>query len=158
MTSYAAAQIGENKERPILLDTNLALLYLVGSFDVGLVSSHKRTSTYTADDFEKLSKLVERCGIPATTPHVLAEISNLIGRNLALRRVFGSFIALSEEIFESAKSLAGISSFSHLGITDVAILSAARDGYLIVTDDGPLQQFLSDQRLAFLNLDHIRMI
>lgn len=93
-----------------------------------------------------------------TTPHVLTEISNIIPGDAEVKQVFKQFIDLTHDLFETAKSVAGTTSFFPLGLADSIILHVARKGYLIVTDDGPLQQFLNDKGLDFINLEHIRMI
>ncbi len=87
MNSHLLELIRKYKHKGLLIDTNSALLYLVGSFDPSLIRNHSRTSKYSEDDFDKVSKFIEFFVEMITTPHVLAEISNLLGRG----RIFVRF-------------------------------------------------------------------
>ncbi|AQG78174.1 hypothetical protein AWR27_01710 [Spirosoma montaniterrae] len=66
--------------RGLIIDTNLIVLLVVGSVDPKRISSHKRLSKYTNDDFSILKSFVQRFRHPLyTTPNILTEASNLIG-------------------------------------------------------------------------------
>ena len=65
-----------------------------------------------------------------TTPHVLAEVSNLAKFHSpelkTLRSRFKTIVAKTEEIHDTAKVLRGDSEFLNLRLTDTAILLAAK--------------------------------
>lgn len=48
MNSYAAAQIDKYKDRGVLIDANLAILYLVGTADIGLIGVKKELQNIPA--------------------------------------------------------------------------------------------------------------
>jgi hypothetical protein len=66
------------KNKGILLDANLLLALLVGSFGAGEVERFKRTRQFTTRDVVELHKIVKSFSWICTTPHVVAEVSNLL--------------------------------------------------------------------------------
>jgi hypothetical protein len=65
----------------LLVDANLLILYTVGSVSPNRIASFKRTRRYEIRDFDLLTATLANFPELYTTPHVLAEVSNLI--NLA---------------------------------------------------------------------------
>jgi len=76
--------------RGLLIDTNLLVLFTVGTVNRRRIESFKRTSKYNEDDYDLLVRVIERAGNPLyTVAHVLAEVSNLTdltGRERRLAR------------------------------------------------------------------------
>ncbi|HEY7305310.1 MAG TPA: hypothetical protein VH601_14395 [Bryobacteraceae bacterium] len=64
-------------DRGLLIDTNLLVLFAVGSVNRDRIETFKRTRRYTAEDFDLLLRVLGNWGVRYTTPHVLAEVSNL---------------------------------------------------------------------------------
>ena len=90
MTSYASLLFKRFRSKGVLIDSNLLLLLLVGSFDTNLVinASFKRVAKYNLEDFETLQNLLRYFTISVTTAHLLTEVSNLAGQlpgHLSLR-------------------------------------------------------------------------
>ncbi len=86
MNSNLKQLIQKHKSKGILIDTNLLLLYIVGLANVRQIRDFGRTSQFTTDDFETVNivvKLFDRKII--TTPHILTQVSDLIGRNYEFR-------------------------------------------------------------------------
>jgi hypothetical protein len=61
----------------ILIDTNILLLYFLGSFDQDLIPSFKRTVQFTVEDYNTLLLLLQMFDRLVTTPNILTEVSNL---------------------------------------------------------------------------------
>ena len=160
MNSHLLALVQKYKFKGLLIDTNVALLYLVGSFDPSLIRNHSRTAKYTEDDFDRVSRFVESFPERITTPHVLTEISNLLGRSEGIHAIFVEYIKRAKELYSDleASSLAESKAFISYGLTDSAIFETARNKYLVVTDDGPLYGFLAGLNVDAVSLDQIRMI
>ena len=57
MNEYLLNILYKYKSNGLLIDTNLLLVYFIGSYDVKLLSSFKRTIAFTAEDFKKLQRL-----------------------------------------------------------------------------------------------------
>jgi len=152
--------------RGLLVDTNLLLLLFVGSHDQTLIERFKRTRNrgYTADDFVLLRNLVGRFSRIVTTPHILAELSNLsmhmptdMGRYFAcLARALGTF--REEQVpKDDLLSPKWRHVLPRIGFTDLSIIEAApRGDYLVLTDDCEAANCLYKARCAVININHIR--
>jgi rRNA-processing protein FCF1 len=129
----------------VLLDTNLLLLLIVGDTRVDYIEKHKRTRTFTEDNYLELSKLIKDC-VLTTVPHVLAETSNLlkIGAHGALLQellqTFKQFVKDYEEQQIESKVGVDIAFFNYLGLTDAILIIAASSGATLITMDGPLHR------------------
>lgn len=152
-----------DKYRPkgILVDTNLLLLYFVGKFDSRRITTFKRTSQFTPEDFQLLNRLLGQFARIVTTPNVLAEVNSLSGqwgepaRSKYFLRFADEIEALEEEYVESR--VAGREQlFARFGLTDTAIALVARDRFLVLTDDLKLALLLEYRGMAVLNFNHIR--
>ena len=149
------------RNRGLLLDANLLLLYLVGELEVGLVPRFKRTRAFTAEDFLLLKGVVEFFSILVTTPGILTEVSNLAGhlegeRRIAFRALFEQKIHVLKEDHIAATDAARTAAFKRLGLTDAAIILACKDKYLALSADFPLTRFMEDNFLDVINFNHLR--
>lgn len=59
----------------ILLDTNLLVLLMVGLVNRDRMASFKRTSHYTAADWDLLAGILERVPRRYVIPHALSEVN-----------------------------------------------------------------------------------
>ena len=148
--------------RALLLDTKLLVLFVVGSFDRSLIERHKRTKTFTKDDFDLLIEIVRNAPKVSTTSQVLAETSNLIAqigepvRSELMRQLALTIQAIDEEHIES-KAASRHRAFTRLGVTDCAILEhlSAKPSSLL-TDDLNLYLEASNLRYSAQNFNHLR--
>jgi hypothetical protein len=132
-----------------LVDTNLLLLFVVGSEDRSLISRHRRLREYTLDDYDRLVALLEEAGQVLVTPHTLTETSNLLGqhREPELSLLFArlrTVIEESNEVTISSVAAASNPQFLRLGLTDAALIEVA-------TSDTPLLTMDFDLYLAALD-------
>lgn len=65
------------QKKGILIDTNLLILLLVGSFNENLISNFKRTINYTVEDYKYLKTFLLGFDKHFYTPNILTEITNL---------------------------------------------------------------------------------
>jgi hypothetical protein len=162
MSSYQEVLIDKYKTKGILIDANLALLYLVGSFDLRLVGDGKynKLSKYDTEDYQLLLRLKNVFEKAVTTPHVLTEVSNLTNdlpektRSACLKEFYETFVEIDELPIPSMNA-AQRPDFHFLGLTDSG-LAIVSDQYLIVTDDARLVQKMTESRLKALNFSHLR--
>ncbi|HEG2084531.1 hypothetical protein L8P11_02705 [Enterobacter kobei] len=153
--------------KPVLIDTNLLLLYLVGLFSEEAISQSKRLSSYSINDFRLLQKFLD--GLPKIliTSNIATEISNLIDFNgESLKRfyaIFDAFLQLPqvEEVHLESKLISSRIDFSIYGLTDAGINSLAKK-FLILTDDSRLYSYYcgnictsSDPNNEIINFYHI---
>jgi hypothetical protein len=164
MTSSVNQLLEKFRVKGALVDTNLLLLYLIGSYDPDLVIHRrfKRVAKYTAEDFDALILLLNEFRASVTTPHVLTEVSNLAGQlsGRFKEECFKKFVELFTSFTELGKSsllVASRQQFPYLGLTDCAIIDAASE-YLVITDDLKLYTELGYAGLEALNFNHVRTL
>ena len=68
------------RNRGLLLDTNLLLLFVVGECDIRAVQTFKRTKIFAIEDFYLLQKFVRHFAKIVTTPNVLTEVSSFLNQ------------------------------------------------------------------------------
>jgi rRNA-processing protein FCF1 len=157
ISSYAQGILARSRGKHILLDSNLLILLLLGSFDIKLIASFKRLSEFSISDFRAIRDLSQSFKI-ATSSHVLTEVSNL-AKDLPQRqgafRYIATRIAYLKENVVSAVEVTPNPEFSTFGITD-AVLASLCDTHVLVTNDGRLAAHLRSKRQSVLTLDDFR--
>jgi predicted nucleic acid-binding protein len=154
-------QLGAS-DRALLLDTNVLLLLLIGAWDPTRIAAFKNTDTFTDADFDLLKEILLRYGGVVTTPHVLAEASNLAGQHGEPERadIFQRFARLIPALDEQSTPAANAASdpaFVRLGLTDAAIaLIAQAHACEVLTADVDLWAYLLTKGVTAHNFNHIR--
>lgn len=64
----------------IVLDTNLLMLLVAGLTNPAFIAKHKRTKTFSTDDFKLLQGILRKYQKLLLTSHVLSEASNLLAQ------------------------------------------------------------------------------
>ncbi len=163
MSDYIEDLLSRYRRKGALIDTNLLLVYFLGSLDVKEIPKYKRTKMYTEEDFYILSKIITYMENIVTTPSILTEISNLSWQlpEHILKKYTGVFVrginALQEDYLPS-KEISKTNEIHRFGITDAGIFLSAKDRYLVITDDFRLSQYLQFQKIDVINFNHIRSI
>ncbi|MDX2181475.1 MAG: hypothetical protein SFV18_17910 [Bryobacteraceae bacterium] len=147
------------KNHSVLLDTNVLLLWIVGSY-LGYreVEQFSRLSDsgLTTADFKLLAELIDGFEI-LTTPNVLTESSNLLekvpnGRH-ALREASRDW----PETFVPSRVAMDRPEYRYLGLTDAAILETGlRRKCLVLTTDAVLERDLSKAGVDAVNFNHVK--
>ena len=151
------------KNRGILVDSSLLVVYLVGSFDRRhLINCRAIKSSFTNDEFELLARIIGLFDVVITTPHVLTEVSNLAGRLPARLHVpFRTFFAdVIKQLLEQNASAADLSLAPHFvrfGIADTAISLVAPGKYFVLTEEVALYSLLSTNGVDVMNFNHVRL-
>lgn len=164
MEQYADSLISRYRNRGVLVDTNLLMLLLVGAYDRDQVERTRRIrDKFRAEDFDILAAVLGQFETRVTTPHILTETSNLLAQQLSgyvKKEVFAIFARLVStdwhERREASSTLVNVTAFSWLGLTDIAIADAARDSYLVLTEDALLANHLGRLQVDVLNFTHLR--
>ncbi len=157
MNDYLLKLIQKYRQKGILIDTNIVLLYLVGSLDISLIRDFARTAKFTEDDFFKVSKFIEYFDYQITTPHILTEVSDLLGNRRRLHDVLKIYIERANEVFKESLQVSESRIFSEFGLADAAIVRSAQNSYLIFTDDNPLYGYLINEEIDAVSLDILRI-
>jgi hypothetical protein len=141
--------------REVLLDTNLLLLLLIGSYERKRIRTFKRTAMFSELDFDLLAVFLQAFTKILTTPHILTEVSNLTGSlpghllntwNVHFSRNINGLV----EVFEESRSLVSGGVFARFGLTDAAISSLSSRA-LTLTEDFRLSGFLRARNMPVLN-------
>lgn len=161
MTTHIEQLTNKYRSKGVLLDSNLLLLLFVGSCDVHWITTFKRTSTFTIDDYKLLLRYVDQFQRRVTTPNVMTEISNLANSLTSRSKatfadVFRRGLALFEEQYVSSASASTHDAFQKYGLTDAAIITYAKDSFLLLTVDFPLAQYFESKGGDVVNFNHMR--
>lgn len=159
---HVEALVAKYCARGVLVDTNLLLLYCIGSHNRGLIPGFKRTARYTQGDFVILDRFLASFSRIITTPNILTEVSNLSGGLtgdvlLRFRSDFRNRIELLDESYCSSRAASADRHFARLGLTDAAIVTACKENHLVLTDDFPLAQVLQSRGVDVVNFNYIRV-
>ena len=152
-----------HKDRGVLLDTNLLLVYLVEMFDPGRLTKFKRTVAFTADDFYLLTQLLHFLGRIVTTPNILTEVNSFSNQlpEAVKKDYYAEFarrILLVDEHYIASEQVSSLASFARLGLTDLGIEKLSRNRYLVLTDDLKLTHHLHSLGIGAINFNHVRYL
>jgi hypothetical protein len=145
----------------VVVDSNLLLLAIVGSYRRKLVGTFKRLAAFTAADFDLLIYFLGQFGAVVTTPMILAEVNSL-ANSLESHYKPGLYVAFADwaqrmaEEVPATKEIVVTDHFKRFGYTDAAIAIAAAQKYLVLTDDFALAGFLSSRGVQARNFTHLR--
>lgn len=146
----------------LLLDTNVLVLLVAGQTDRGIISKHKNLSSFSVGDFDVLCKTIRPYASVLTTPHVLAEASNLLAqhgepeRTRLLETLRDLITNGLEEEPVSSRSAASRPEFPRIGLTDSGLIQATPPGTTVLTTDLHLYLVLSRMRSdAAINFVHL---
>lgn len=151
--------------RGILLDTNVLLLLLFAVYQPNMIG-RKRLEKYSADDGALLRQYVGRFGRILTTPHVLAETSNLVRQIVKGRLRTELFAKLHppfclglpnsfEQCAVAGQNIDG-ELFGRLGLTDSSLAALVQTEQLLLTDDLDLYVAAISNGGNAINFTHMR--
>ena len=133
----------------MLIDANALVLLIIGLIDQELISSHKRTSTYTKDDYENLLLIIKDFHNLVVLPNVWTEVDNLLNRFPGERK--WAYIERIKELttqttekFLTTKRGVNSEYFMSVGLTDSLLVELGKECDLFITAD----TFLSDIAVA----------
>ena len=151
-----------SKNKGILLDTNLLTALLIGSLGKGEVERFKRTRQFTTKDTAELHKIAAGFGWICTTPHVVAEVSNLLDwlddkRKSAASRLLAAYVHNAKEVHVAAAEIVRSPIYCKLGITDAGLaMLAKKENCTVFTADLPLYHYAANLGVEIVNFNHIR--
>jgi hypothetical protein len=160
VASYATTLFRKYKSKGVLIDTNLLLLLVVGTYSMQRVLTFKRTQKYTIDDLDFMFRIIPFFERRFTTANILTEVDNLIRQlpeeeHEAVSTTLSELIASSFEIYVPAADVVQHGLYVDLGLTDCVTVACA-DERLVLTDDFRLSNTLSSLGRDSLNINHIR--
>lgn len=155
------AVLARYRGKGVLVDANLLVLYVVGTYDPREIARHKRTRQFTQGDFELLARVLDSFDRVVTTPYVLAEVGNLAAQigDHARRGVFTALAEVIPELKEEhvpSAELVRTPSFTRFGLTDSSVMHHAKERFLVLSDDFRLTQYLEHHGVDAINFNHLR--
>ena len=123
-------------------DTNILLLYLVGSVNRARIFKFKRTRQFITEDYDLLLKLFQDFQKVIATPNILTEVNSLANqlgepeRSQCMNALALLTSQVTEEYIESI-TVSKHELFYRFGLTDCGIISTARNKYLVLTNGHP---------------------
>ncbi len=85
----AAGLLAKYRAKGVLVDTNLLVLYLVGTVNRRRILNFKRTGDFTIGDYDLLCRLIGWFGRVTSTPHVFSQVSDLADLSGSMRPSLG---------------------------------------------------------------------
>ena len=147
--------------RGAVLDSNLLLLLVVGTYNAERIGTFKRTEKYIQNDFKLLETLRKQLDRWVTTPNIITEVDNLSrqtdGREYSkISSAFNTVMSKFVEHYYSSHEAVANPLHARLGVTDCITLALASERRLIVTDDFPLAGRLEKMGCDVININNIR--
>jgi len=152
------------RHKGILMDTNLLLVYLLGSsVNADFIPCFKRTNKYTKEDYRALCDIIKKFNSIIITPHIVTEVSNLSNSlkdkyKSRFSKNLEKYINEASEYHIESKMVVKSTEFRKFGLPDAAIFHILNHKYLLLTDDFPLCQYVISKKGDAVNFNHIRLL
>lgn len=150
------------KSSPLLIDTNLLVLFVVGTAAKEYIVKHKKLTEFTAGDYDRLVKIIARASEVLVTPNTLTETSNLVAyinepaRSKVLAVLRMVIASGSQERYVPSSVAAERKEFVRLGLADAALLEIAAKDVTLLTTDFDLYNIALAKGAQALNFNHLR--
>jgi hypothetical protein len=151
------------RQKGILIDTNILLLYFVGTVNRERISRFNRTQQFVPEDYDLLVQVLNYFQKVITTPNILTEVNSLANQLGEPERsqcfaIFAQGISVVlDEFYIESRVAATSEKFTKFGLTDCGILKLAREQYLVLTDDLKLAVYLQKEEIDTINFNNIRV-
>lgn len=145
--------------RSIILDTNLAVLLIVGLAGRTFISQHKRLAAFDEIDFDHLKEIVDDHDALVFSPNVLTETNNIVRQaphhaHNSIQALFGDIVRATAELYIESTHAVARPEFKWLGLSDAVILLLASDETLIMTTDVRLYVAAQNAGYPSQNFNH----
>src|SRR5258708_682033 len=146
-----------------VLDTNLLILFLLGSYKPNMISGCTYTSKFNKDDFDLLNEFIKNQSAICITPEIIAELSNQSfflmepGLSEYFKVIINKLSGMKEKYIPLTELLKNVDLLHKIGFTDISIYELAKNkDFVILTDDLKLYGFITSQKLNALNWSNIQ--
>ncbi len=150
------------RQRGILIDTNILLLYFVGFVNRKRISQFNRTEKFVPEDFDLLVRIFSFFQKIVTTPNILTEVNSLMNQLGEPERsrcytIFAQRVTVLDELYCATCDVVQVDKFSKFGLTDSGIVQATKGKYLVLTDDLRLASYLQSLEIDVINFNNVRV-
>jgi len=143
MTDYLTQLVIKYKESGVFVDSGILLLYIVGSKNPELIRRFGRTTNFDENDFILVSNFIESFDRKITSPHILTEVSDLLGEANDFHTILEAYINVSEEKHLEGKEIVKNKGFFKFGFADSAVIEISQNSHLIFTADNRFYGYLA---------------
>ncbi len=149
----------------LVLDTNILIAKVIAMTDPSLIARSKAIAdVIVPEDLPLIDAAIELARSLVTTPHILAECSNLLGRErpdvaaVARTTLITWVRGVLDERFQPLREVRRErwASYARLGFTDASIATLAVEGYVPFTEDFELLRAVNEREHCGLNLNYLR--
>ena len=158
MSSYLSVLIDKYKEKGVFIDSGILLPFVVGSTNPRLIKNFKRTANFDKNDFILITEFVEAFDYKITSPHILTEVSDLLGESNDFHIFLETYINLAEEKFLPSIEITKSETFLKFGLADSAIIDISKNSYLIFTSDNRFYGYLEKKRIDAVTFDLLKSV
>ncbi len=146
----------------LLLDANLLLLFLIGTFDRNLIRAFKRTAGFATEDYDILANLLPLFRNLITTPQLLTEVASLANSlPESLKPQWHDHLRVYTvhlfEILTPSIDLMQEPAYLPFGLADASVFAASADA-LVLTKDFRLSGYLRSRDRPVLNFRDVLSI
>lgn len=158
MNDYLSTLVNKYKKEGVFVDSEILLLFIVGSKNPNLIRNFRRTAKFDENDFILVSEFIENFDYKITSPHILTEVSDLLGENNDFHIILETYINLSEEKYLTSSQIAKSKSFLRFGLADSAIIEISTNSHLIFTADNRFYGYLTSMGIDAVNFDSLKSL
>ncbi|MEH2182111.1 hypothetical protein [Nostoc sp.] len=117
--------ISRYHQKGILIDTNILLLYFVGTVNRERITRFNRTQQFIPEDYDLLLRIISRFRKLITTPNILTEVSNFVDKLVEPERshcfaIFALFVQnvdMLDEYYVKSLDAVNTEKFFKFGLT-----------------------------------------
>ncbi|MBN3943570.1 PIN domain-containing protein [Nostoc sp. NMS9] len=165
MKDLIASLVRRYSQKGVLIDTNILLLFLIGSVNQEQITKFNRTYQFLPEDYELLLAFIASFQKLITTPNILTEVNSLANQLGEPERsqcfgIFAQFVknvALLDEYYVKSLDAVNTDKLVKFGLTDSGILTLSKGKYLVLTDDFKLASYLQSVEVDVINFNNIRV-
>lgn len=139
------------------------MVYVIGQFNPGVISSFKRTQTFSEEDFRILESFAGNFQSLIVTPHILTEVTDLLEsfnqkHKNQIFPILRKLLTVADERYNSSLSVAESDNkrFDKFGLADSMTIEIASQKITVLTDDLELYGYLVNLGLPTVNFNHLR--
>ncbi|MCT7958431.1 PIN domain-containing protein [Laspinema palackyanum] len=163
MNDYVSQLFKHYKRKGILIDTNILLLWCVGTVNRSRISKFNRTENFLPEDYDVILEVLEYFNKTVTTPNILTEVNSLVNQIREPERsqclqILGQGLTKLDEFYIESATVGRADNFKEFGLTDCGIIEVARNKYLVLTDDFKLSNSLHNMGIDTINFNHLRSL
>lgn len=162
MNQFLHNFIVKYSKKGLFIDTNILLLFFVGTIGKNYITTFKRTEKFVIEDYDLLLGFIDNFSKIITTPYVLTEVNSLANQlpehlKEKFYEVCYKFLESKLiEVYEPSIEISKNKMFYKFGLTDTSIEIVCKNKFLILTDDFRLSNFFSNKNIDNINFNHIR--